>query len=83
MKLTTVPSYSKVTVFEDALHASPARSSDFLESMRKADTVVHHIHFVKEGYRLPDALHLLPEIIGKFEEHLLQMARESSGWSSV
>lgn len=57
MRLVKVPAYSVIVDDGDTFRAGPAWSDDDVQNMSAVNTVRCHVHFVKKGYSLPDAVH--------------------------
>lgn len=66
VRLVTVPPFSVIVVSGDTFHAGPAWNDGGSSSVYGAESMRYHMHFVKEGYSLPDGIHFLPEFKPRF-----------------
>lgn len=61
VRLVTVPPFSVIVVSGDTFHAGAAWDDGRSSRVCGAESMRYLLHFVKEGYNLPDGIHFLQE----------------------
>lgn len=62
VRLVRVPPFLVLVVNRDTLHSDHAWTGESTAWKSAAETINYHVQSVKEGYRLPDAIHYLSDL---------------------